>query len=71
MVLRSSALLEANAIWTTFRLRRPALVYATGLSTNRSRITLKITGLPPATLISDSARTATPVHFFVIRLFAG
>ena len=34
-----------------------------------SVITPKITGLPPATLIANSARTATPVHFFVIPRF--
>ena len=33
-----------------------------------SHITTTITGLPPATLSSDSARTATPVHCIVIRL---
>ena len=31
--------------------------------------TPKITGLPPATLISDSTRPATPVHFFVLHSF--
>jgi hypothetical protein len=30
--------------------------------------TTKITGLPPATLTSDSTRPATPVHLFVIRI---
>ena len=30
-----------------------------------SQRTTKITGLPPATLTSDSTRPATPVHFFV------
>jgi hypothetical protein len=33
------------------------------------RLTSKITGLPPATLISNSAQSATPVHFFVIRIY--
>jgi len=35
---------------------------------DRIRITAKITGLPPVTLITESGWTATPVHFFVMWL---
>ncbi len=46
------------------------LAFTTPMTTHDC-VTSKITGLPPATLISNSARPATPVHFFVMQCVSG